>query len=105
MSFSFNFTAGSVASARAKLAAEYAPAAVKAVVELALAGIREPAPAVMTRTTEAVKSAAAGVASAGAASASTSPRLVGVLVEAYGHIDEHGGCSQIMKFEVRPLFD
>lgn len=105
MSFSFNFTASSVSSARAKLAAAYAPAAVKAVVELALASIREPAPVAMTRAVDA-KSAGNGAASSGGQQASsTSPHFLGVFVEAWGHIDECGGASQIQKFEVRPLFD
>jgi hypothetical protein len=105
MSFSFNFTAGSVASARAKLANEYAPASVKALVELALAGIREPAPVAMVRTTEAAKASAAGCAQSGQTVSALPPRFIGVMVEAWGHIDEHGGTSMIQKFEVRPLFD
>ena len=103
MSFSFSFTARSVASARSKLREQYAPEGLKALIELALAGIREPVQPAFTRSQE-----TSGVSQAANAAKAEAPRqspLVGIFVEAWGHIDDGGGRSNIDRFLVQPLYD
>lgn len=103
MSFSFSFTARNVASARSKLRDQYAPEGVKALIELALAGIREPVQLAFTRSQE-----TAGGNPTGNATKTEAPRhspLMGIFVEAWGHIDEGGGRSNIDRFLVQPLYD
>lgn len=73
--------------------------------ELALAGIREPIPASSIRPADAKATSGVAGPGGGQSAPSASPRFVGVFVEAWGHIDECNGTSQIQKFEVRPLFD
>lgn len=102
MSFSINFTARTVAGARSKLRETYAPEAVKAVVKLAIASIREPL--------QGGVSAQAGASSGQGANArnaetARSPQLIAITVEACGHIDESGGRSNIDRFIVQPLYD
>jgi hypothetical protein len=99
MSFSFQFSAADKYDALRKLHDAYAPAAVKAVIEMALQGLPH-APAFRPSTST------SGKAEAGASSSSSSrpPELRGVFVEAWGHIDE-GTCgeSKIERLVVKPL--
>jgi hypothetical protein len=100
MSFIFSFCATSLYGARSKLSEQHAPAAVKALVELALAGIREPVPS--------TQGASAGRGEGNARQAEPSqrpPRFVGVFVEAWGCIDTSGGKSSMDRFVVQPLYE
>lgn len=108
MSFYVQFFARDVAAARAKLAEAFAPAAVKAIVELAIAGIPHSA----TPTTGIGQQAGAAQVANGASEkvstvnrAPPAPVLRGILVETQGHIDESGNQSSIDHFRVRPFYD
>ena len=110
MSFTISFFARDAYAARSKLQNAYAPAAVKALVELALAGI--PADSVTPNSGAGVSggtSAADGAKSQanGPANATAIPRrrLCGIRVETSGHIDEHGERSWINSFRVEPCYD
>lgn len=104
MSFSISFFARDVHSAQTKLRDCYAPASVKAVVELALAGIpQQPQISVGAGSSS---SAGASDSARGANQATPrKPQLCGILVETHGHIDEHGGRSGINSFRVEPYYD
>jgi hypothetical protein len=104
MSFCITFTARTIHSARQKLHEAYAPACVKALIEKALDAIREPSPANCATAEARQETAKQGAA------ISTAPRrqpeFCGVLVEAWGHIDDTGiDKSWIDCFVVQPLFD
>lgn len=102
MSFSIQFAATSDYSARQKLAQASAPAAVKALIELALAGLRWPQQASESKSVD--HSTGSGLASGGA---SRLPVLVAVCVETSGHIEE-GSASQrsyLNSFAVQPLYE
>lgn len=106
MSFSFSFTAKTVADAHNKLAAAYAPLAVKLLVEKAIDAI--PSPPTQANAGSAKPPGVVG-AESGAVSRSQPkpPELIGVFVEAWGHLAIPGDgnpTSQIQKFEVRGLF-
>ncbi|QQO30748.1 hypothetical protein JJC00_18870 [Bradyrhizobium diazoefficiens] len=109
MSFSVSFFARDVHTARSKLREAFAPAAVKALVELAIAGI----PPQTQPNGGAVSSGAANQsgasevkqASTGNTPSPRQPRLCGILVEASGHIDEHGARSGLSGFRVEPYYD
>lgn len=107
MSFSVSFFARDVHTARSKLQAAFAPAAVKALVELALAGIpSQPRP----NSGAGSLVSQSGVsetkqASAGNSPSPREPRLCGILVETSGHIDEHGDRSGLSGFRVEPYYD
>ena len=103
MSFSVNFFATGVSDARNKLQSSYAPGAVKALVELALAGIKtSPSSGSGGGAGQAPKVLTAG--DAGNAPAPRPAELRGILVETHGHIDENGGQSEIGLFRVRPFY-
>lgn len=106
MSFRMSFTARSVASAKAKLEAEYAPAAVKAVIEKALDALPPAAVPPVNQEERASQTASHGSTSA-VSSAKRKPEFIGVLVECWGHIGDPGDhCrSSIDRFVVQPLFD
>jgi hypothetical protein len=111
MSFSVSFFARDVNSARTKLHDASAPAGVKALIELALAGIPlqshggsgagSAGIASQARTSDAAKEAGTGSNSP----SPRSPRLCGILVETHGHIDEHGARSNLGTFRVEPYYD
>jgi hypothetical protein len=85
VSFSFSFTAKSDYSARQQLHEVTAPAAVKALVEQALAGIKWPEPKMQAGAAD--KAELRGGAIHGAAAPIRREREVfGVIVEAWGHI-------------------
>jgi hypothetical protein len=102
MSFSTSFVARDVHTARRKLHEAHMPAAVKALVELALAGIPvgggAGAGVVGYCTADEAKQAVN-------VPAPRPPRLCCILVEAHGHIDESGGRSNIGLFRVEPYYD
>lgn len=104
MSFHFSFTARSDYSARQQLHQVTAPAAVKALVEQALAAIKWPEPKPPERVNVAGHSLAGEVRSTAQRPAEV--ETFGVMVEAWGHIaDSGGGISEIQRFIVRPLVD
>jgi hypothetical protein len=117
MSFHFTFTARSSYSARQQLHEVHAPAAVKALVENALAAIAWPAlkppeplnaPGMVTAAGEARATRADGGMVAAKQATRKEREVFGVLVEVWGHIAEGGGGnepSEIQRFVVRPLFD
>ena len=99
MSFSFSFFASSLWSARQKLKETNAPTTVQALVEIAIAGIREPAPATQA-------GASTNAASTGKGETNTRhPRFAGVFVEAFGHIDADGQKSWLERFVVQPMYE
>jgi hypothetical protein len=107
LSFSIQFFAKDVHSARSKLRDSHAPEAVKAVIELAIAAIpHESRPS----QSGAGMSEGAGILASGNNTASNRPnppalpRLCGILVETHGHIDENGGRSNIGAFRVEPFY-
>lgn len=100
MSFNVSFFARDAQSARNKLAAAYAPAAVKALVELAIAGMPAQGHAGASQAP-----ASDGARAAGNAASPKLPRLCGILVETHGHIDDGGGVSSIGAFRVEPCYD
>ena len=104
MSFYISFFARDVYSAQAKLREAYAPTAVKALIELAIASVPH--------------ESSGGAGSAGNVATGTGaqlnktpsnaparPRLAGILVETSGHIDDQGQRSWIDKFRVEPYYD
>jgi len=101
MSFSFQFSAADKYDALRKLHDAHAPAAVKAVIEMALQGL----PHVSSPQTSTSASTTAGARGQGSGSASARPpELRGVFVEAWGHIDETGvGESKVERLAVKPL--
>lgn len=105
MSFSINFTARSVSSAKAKLAAEHAPGVVKALIEKALDAL--PPAAIPPVHQEEARSGSAGAAVGAITSGRRKPEFIGLRVEASGHIGDPGdhGDSWINKFLVQPLWD
>lgn len=115
MSFHISFFARDVQSAHAKLREAYAPAAVKALIELALAGIPAITPAIQGYASNGASAPIptqapwgrgdAEKAKAFAPAAPRAPVLCGIKVEAVGHIDENGHTSNIGTFRVEPLFD
>jgi hypothetical protein len=110
MSFSVYFTARNIHEARHKLKEAQAPAAVKAVIELALCGALPAAKPLNIIGAEEAKAQSVG-ASAGAsgrASQAQSPHgLFGLKVEAHGHIADvgDGGRSWVDKIVVEALVD
>jgi hypothetical protein len=105
MSFHVSFVARNAYEARAKLAQAQAPGAVKAVIEMAIAGAQLPPAGPAASVTISSRSAAdAGVAQAGG---TRPPSLLGIMVEAWGHVAEagEGAMSHFQRFEVRPLID
>lgn len=104
MSFNISFFARDVHTARTKLSEVHAPAAVKAVIELAIAGIppQPPAPRADAMT---LSDASKEMAGAGNRPTPRPPRLAGILVETHGHIDESGSRSNIGLFRVEPYYD
>ncbi len=106
MTFSVSFFARDVHSARTKLREAHAPEAVKALVELAIASVPQ-------QNQISVGAGTAGVSQARSTdsakeanhSAPRKPQLFGILVETHGHIDEHGGNSNLGGFSVRPFYD
>lgn len=108
MSFSVSFFARDVQSAQSKLRDAYAPAAVKALVELALAGIpaaSQPQYNGGIVSQQGIGSDAAKVEVAVNRTVPRQPKLCGVLVETHGHIDENGQRSGINTFRVEPYYD
>lgn len=111
MSFHFTFTARDTWSARNKLREVYAPEAVKAVVELCIASLRPPQQPLPVPGVQVFGAATDGAASSGEGvkgepqTTSAQPFFCGLLVEAWGHIDECGGKSSIDHFVFQPLFD
>jgi hypothetical protein len=113
MSFHISFFARDVNSAHNKLREAHAPAALKALIELALGGIARSqsagVPAAAAPPTQAPWPKSSGdmkaMAAAFAPPAPRTPSLCGVRVEASGHIDENGQHSFITAFKVEPLFD
>jgi hypothetical protein len=104
MSFSVSFFARTPDAARSKLQDAHAPAAVKALVELALAGI----PSSAVPSTSGVGQASSSEGANRSSNASPSirpPRLCGILVETHGHIDEGGSRSNLSLFRVEPYYD
>jgi hypothetical protein len=100
MSFHFSFVARSVEDARAKLEAQHAPAAVKAVIESALDTMPVPQPTTGSQVNRATVEGR-DQASSPSSSSRWSIGFFGVSVEASGHVG--GGYAQISKLEVRPL--
>lgn len=101
MSFSMSFAATSAHGAHQKLREASAPAAVKALVELALAGLRWPQQATQGEGAGSMNDKA--IASSGS---SRKPTLVAVYVETYGHLEEGGSDrSWIDRFVVQPLYE
>lgn len=108
MSFSISFFARDVHSAKSKLREAYAPEAVKALIELSLAGIpQEGLASAGTGQMAAAQTAATDGMKVSDANRPTPrrPKLCGVLVSTHGHIDEHGGHSSIGAFRVEPYYD
>lgn len=106
MSFSVSFFARDVHTARAKLHEAHAPAGVKALVELAIAGISATPQQNDHAGAGSSSHGASGTASQSVNRASPAPRrLCGILVETHGHIDEGGGRSNIGGFRVDPYWD
>jgi len=113
MSFHINITASSVAAAKGRLHDAYAPAAVKALIEAALDGMPKPS---RLPAGGAQQAAAGNIASLSEKPSEKrvaieqggeprSPILIGILVEAYGHIDVEGGTSEMHKFLVKPIYE
>lgn len=96
MSFRFSFTARDVSSAHAKLQSVHAPAAVKALIEVALTSVPRSQPVAQGRTPNTGFSDPQSV---------RTPTLAGILVEAQGHVDDSGGEGKIDRFLVQPLYD
>lgn len=109
MSFSVSFFARDVHTARSKLREAHAPAAVKALVELAIAGIPPQTPPNSgTGGSGSVTQSGASEAkqaSTGNSPSPRQPRLCGILVETSGHIDENGARSGLSGFRVEPYYD
>lgn len=109
MSFSVSFFARDVQAAQTKLREAYAPAAVKALVELALAGIPSASQSPYAGAGQAMTGQDAAKAAAEGAGVNRSvprtPKLCGILVETNGHIDENGQRSGIATFRVEPFYD
>lgn len=105
MSFSVSFFARDVHTARAKLHEAVAPAGVKALIELAIAGVSG-----TPQHNELAGAGSSSPSSSGSTGHSPSratpaaPRLGGILVETHGHIDENGGRSTIGEFRVHPYW-
>ena len=104
MSFHINMTASSVTAAKDKLHDAYAPASVKAVIESVLNGIPRPRSELQADVAQLGGISEKAIAS-NQSNMPRSPMLVGILIEAYGHIDERGGTSEMQKLLVRPLYD
>jgi hypothetical protein len=110
MSFHITFAARSVHEARFKLNYEHAPAAVKALIELALAAVPTPK---LTPPQQAIGMAASGgdgearegLPVSGPTRQTAAPSHFGVFVEVWGHIADagDGGRSEIQRFVVQPL--
>src|ERR1700676_430084 len=104
MSFSFNFSARSVAEANSKLHQVYAPGVVKALVEAALWAMPQ---AHNEAKAEAKTSSSDGlrpVTRDTSLDTKAAPQFLGVFVEVWGHIDESGrNKSEIQRFIVQPL--
>ncbi len=96
MSFSLSFTAATKSMALQKLHEAYAPGAVKAIIEQAIAALPAPKPQTEASTDGAAKVVCNGY---------KQPTFLGVRVEAYGHIDEGYGETTIGRLSVLPLFD
>jgi hypothetical protein len=113
MSFSVQFFARDVHAARAKLHEAHAPAAVKALIELAIAGVTgEMQPAALQGGAGMSSGACITAASGGSNDLKSvnhatprARRICGILVETHGHIDEYGGRSGINAFRVEPYYD
>ena len=102
MSFSISFFARDVDTARSRLREAYAPEAVKALVELAIATIPHQSRHQNTGAGQSVSVDSAKTSN----QATPRPRgLCGILVETHGHIDEGGGRSNINLFRVEPYYD
>lgn len=108
MSYSFSFFARDVHAARRKLDEVHAPAGVKALVELALAGIG-PRPLQSAGATQAGSSRDAAEKTLAETRANQPtprvPQLAGIHVESHGHIDEYGQGSGIGTLKVQPFYD
>lgn len=101
MSFGFTFAARDVSSARRQLQETFAPMAVKALVELALASVPAPRPASPGTSSDEAFTAGGNPRIA----TERKPDILGILIEVSGHIDECGGKSSLERFIVRPLYD
>jgi|ERR1700720_4299535 hypothetical protein len=101
MSFSFNFSARTIAEANAKLHQVYAPSVVKALVEKALDAM--PKPEMSEKPI--LRQAGASTGMTVNADQKASPQFLGVFVEVWGHFDESGhNKSEIQRFIVQPLW-
>jgi hypothetical protein len=112
MSFHVSFVARSVPAARLKLAQAPARAVVKLLIERALAAIALPSkqnPAEVHEEAYAEQAVSGRVRGVNmAAEAPRKPQLLGVMVEAWGHLSEPGDDepnSWLEKLSVRPLVD
>lgn len=97
MSFSLQFTATSPRSAREQLQKASAPNGVKALVELALAGMwPRPAPSASPSRTN----------TESASTASSQPCFIGVRVDCWGHMAySERDRSWLERFNVEPLYE
>ncbi len=110
MSFSVSFSARSISAAREKLRQASGPPAVKALIEKAIDALH---PIVPERKPEQSVSYAGSSGGSGEeakikANAVRPPELIGVMVEAWGHIADPGDSytrSSIDRFVVQPLFE
>jgi hypothetical protein len=118
MSFSISFVARDIHDARQKLQQQYAPAAVKALIELALIGAVPPVPPpqpsrpqrIVSASSEgAAKTAYEEAAGRAGSQAESQPhrKLLGIKVETFGHIADlnEGGRSWLDRFVVEALVD
>ena len=105
MSFSISFFARDIHTARSRLQGVYAPAAVKALIELALSSIPAEIPGSGLSGVAQQAAGAESTKSQGNRATPAPRRLAGILVETNGHIDEYGGRSWLNQFRVEPYYD